>query len=310
MNGNVAPTPWLYVRATRPAFLSVTLVAVLIGLATAAAGRVSLQPVLAGATLLLAILAHAATNVLNDYYDALNGTDDANTERIHPFTGGSRFIQDGLLSRRATAAYGVALVLLVVMAGLWLTRESAPGLLAIGMAGLLIGWGYSGPPLRLNSRGLGEIAAWAGIALIPIGADFVQRAGFSSAPLVAATSFALMTTNILIVNQFPDRRADEGAGKRHWVVRLGAQRARWLYVAVAALAFAWLTGAVLRGALPALALIALLPGVLSWRASLEVLRYATTPARLAPAIRLTIGAALLHGLLLAMALAIAAARAA
>jgi 1,4-dihydroxy-2-naphthoate octaprenyltransferase len=34
-------------------------------------------------------------NVVNDYYDHLNGTDAANVERIFPFTGGSRFIQNG-----------------------------------------------------------------------------------------------------------------------------------------------------------------------------------------------------------------------
>ena len=32
-----------------------------------------------------------AANVLNDYHDALNGTDAANTGRVFPFSGGSRF---------------------------------------------------------------------------------------------------------------------------------------------------------------------------------------------------------------------------
>ena len=41
--------------------------------------------------LALGLIVHAAVNVLNDYYDALNGSDAANTARVFPFTGGSRF---------------------------------------------------------------------------------------------------------------------------------------------------------------------------------------------------------------------------
>ena len=60
----------------------------------------------AAATLLLALLAHAGINVFNDYCDHLNGTDARNTQRIYPFTGGSRFIQNGVLSIRAMAIWG------------------------------------------------------------------------------------------------------------------------------------------------------------------------------------------------------------
>ncbi|MDP1635484.1 MAG: prenyltransferase, partial [Gallionellaceae bacterium] len=89
------PNPLLrYFAATRPPFLSVTFAACLIGLATAAADGTVLRPLAAFFTVFFALVAHAGINVLNDYYDALNGTDAANTERLFPFTGGSRFIQN------------------------------------------------------------------------------------------------------------------------------------------------------------------------------------------------------------------------
>ena len=91
------------VGATRPAFLSVTLVGILLGLSSAYADGHFRSIVLAALTLLFALVAHAGANVVNDYYDALSGCDAANTERIFPFTGGSRFIQDGRLSTRQTA---------------------------------------------------------------------------------------------------------------------------------------------------------------------------------------------------------------
>ena len=98
-----------YALATRPAFLTITLAGCLLGFATAFHGGVPFGAGAAALTLLLALLAHAGVNVLNDYYDHLNGTDAANTGRIYPYTGGSRFIQNGVLSARQTLAFGLLL---------------------------------------------------------------------------------------------------------------------------------------------------------------------------------------------------------
>jgi len=297
------PNPVLrYFLATRPPFLSVTLVAALLGLATAWQSALPIHAATAFVTVAFALIAHAGINVLNDYYDALNGTDAINTDRVFPFTGGSRFIQNGVLSLNETATFGALLLVLVALAGLWLTAVSASGLVYIGAAGLFIGWAYSAPPLKLNSRGAGEICVWAGFALIAVGADFVQRGSFSSLPLIAATGDALLVTNILYINQFPDRKADETAGKRHWVVRLGAERARWGYGLIAIAAYGFVLGAIVSGVLPWLALVALLPATLSARAARDLLRHAESPGQLAAAIQMTIAAATLHGLLLAAAM--------
>ena len=92
------------VMATRPAFLSVTAVGVLIGLASAyfAGAQISARP--AALTMIFALVAHAGANVINDYYDGVSGCDAMNVERLFPFTGGSRFIQNGVLSPRALGA--------------------------------------------------------------------------------------------------------------------------------------------------------------------------------------------------------------
>jgi len=292
--------------ATRPSFLGVSLFACLIGLAGAHYSGVPIAPLSAVVTLVFALVAHAGVNVLNDYYDDQIGTDAINTERVYPYTGGSRFIQNGVLTPRETGLLGAALLGIVVPAGLWLVSRSAGGLIAIGAAGLFIGWAYSAPPLTLNSRGLGEACVAAGFSLIAVGADYVQRAEFSLFPVVAALPHALLVTNVLYINQFPDLKADAATGKHHWVVRLGARRARWGYLALAALAYGWLAGAVLAHALPPLALAGLVAAVPSVRAALLLLRHAHEPQQLAPAIRTTIAAALLHGAALTLALLLSA----
>ena len=291
-----------YFAATRPAFLGASLMASLIGLAVVWHDGLAFDTPLALVTLLFALLAHAGVNVLNDYYDALNGTDAQNTGRIFPFTGGSRFIQNGVLTPAQTRNLGFALMACVAAAGLWLMARSAPQLMYVGLAGLFIGWAYSAPPFRLNSRGLGELCVAAGFLAITVGTDFVQRKGFAAAPFVAGLSYALLVTNLLYINQFPDRTADTAAGKLHWVARLEVRHARWGYVLIVALAYAWLLAGVALGWLPRLALLAGLALPLSGKAARLLLRHAAQPQRLGDAIKLTIGAMLVHGALLSLAM--------
>ena len=291
-----------YVAATRPAFLTASLMACLLGLAIARHDGLAFDAPTALVTLLFALMAHAGANVLNDYYDAMNGTDAQNTERIFPFTGGSRFIQNGVLTERQTRNFGFALFAGVALAGLWLMAWSSPQLLYVGLARMVIGWAYSAPPLRLNSRGFGELCVAAGFLLIVLGADFVQRKGFSGAPLIAGLSYALLAANLLYINQFPDRMADIAAGKLHWVARLEVQQARWGYALIVALAYGWLLLSVALGWLPMLSLLALLTLPLSVKAARQLLRHAGAPQQLAGAIKLTIAAMLLHGALLSLAI--------
>ena len=291
-----------YFAATRPAFLSASLMPVLLGLAVARHDGIAFDMPLALVTLLFALLAHAGANVLNDYYDAQNGTDACNVERIFPFTGGSRFIQNGVLSEVQTRNFGFGLMTCVALAGLWLMARSSTPLLYIGLAGLFIGWAYSAPPFRLNSRGLGELCVAAGFLLITVGADFVQRGGFSVAPFMAGLSYALLAANLLYINQFPDRAADIAAGKLHWVARLTVRQARWGYVLIVVLAYGWLLLCVLMGWLTTWSLLALFALPLSIKAAQQLLRHAAQPQQLGGAIVLTIGAMLAHGALLALGL--------
>lgn len=292
----------LYFAATRPAFLSVTLAGALIGLGTAHADGVPINLLSAVLTVLFALVAHAGANVVNDYYDALSGTDANNTERLFPFTGGSRFIQNGALGEQQTRAFGYALLAIVIPAGLWLSAQSGPGLLVIGAAGLLVAWAYSAPPLQMMSRGTGELAIVGGWLLVVLGTDFVQRGAFSALPLLVGMPFALLVAAILYINQFPDRAADAAANKRTVVVRLGAQSARWGYCLIVAVAYLWLAGAVIWGAVPAIAAVGLAPAVLSVIAAIRLVQHANNPAQLAPAIKATIAAANVHGLLVSAAL--------
>ena len=272
-----------YLAATRPGFLTITLLAVLVGLALPG------QPWSMTALLVLiaALAMHGGANALNDVHDAALGSDACNTDRISPFTGGSRLIQEQRLSAAAMHRLALALLAFAAVAGLPLL-PGRPGLLAIGAAGLLLAWAYSAPPLQLMRRGLGEPAVGLAWTLIVVGADYSLRGEWAAAPWFAGGMLGLLVANILLANQFPDFRADQAAGKRNWVVRLGPRAAARWYGRLAGTAGLLLAAGIGIGALPATTIAAALPLLLAVRVNRLLARHAEQPAQLGLAIRLNL----------------------
>lgn len=295
----MARQPLVVLRMARPGFLAITAVGCLIGIASAHAAGAGLSAGPALLTLLLALMLHAAANMLNDHADALNGADAANTQGLFPFTGGSRLVQGGVVQARDMRGVALVLLALVVPGGLWLVWHSGPALALVGLAGMLLGWAYSMPPLALMSRGLGELAVGLAWGLVVVGADYVQRGQLALAPVAAGASYALLIANILIANGFPDAVPDAQVGKRTLVVRLRPERAAGLYLVLALLAHGGLAWLAVRGVLPAPVLWGLASLPLSLAGGTLLLRHARQPERLRPALVLGIAAALLHGLGLA-----------
>ena len=293
---------WL--AATRPAFLSITLLAVVFGLSHAAWRSTLTAPDTAVLllTLIGAWLAHAGANVLNDVADDDNGSDRANVDRVAPFTGGSRFIQLGLVSRSAMHRFGWSLLAASALCGFALLAATDWRLLIFGLGGLLLASAYSLPPLQLMSRGLGELAVILAWLLIVAGSDFIWRRQFDGAAWLAGLPLALQTGLILIANQIPDRAADLRAGKRNWIVRLDATQAVLPYIALLVAAYLAIVVACGLGALPAGSLIALAAAPIGIAASRRIQRYSTQPQHLASPIRLTLLQAHLVGALLTLGL--------
>lgn len=297
MNESTPPlTPRTLLAMTRPGFLAITVVGCLLGIAIAAACGYGPNPWTALATVLLASVAHATGNVLNDYHDALNGADAANTNGIHPFTGGARLIQDRVVSPQQTRDLFRLLAFLLAAFGLLLAVKSNGWVLVLGAAGMLLLWAYSAPPLALMARGLGELVVAAVWSLVVIGADAVQRGTVFIIPAVTSISFGLLTANILLINGLPDAASDAQVGKRTLAVRLGPRGAAGASLLVSTLAHAWLAAGVWLFYQPEPALWGLVSWPLSLLAGLLLWRRARQPRMLRPAIVLTIAAALLHGL--------------
>ena len=295
----------LYVRMTRPGFLLVTPLACGLGLACAYASGVPLHAPTALLTVCLATLLHAAANVHNDYEDARKGSDAINTSAVRPFSGGAGLIQAQEVTAQQTRQFAFALFAVVAIGGLWLLAQVGVGILYVGLAGVLLAWAYSSPPLALMSRGLGELAVALAWWLMVLGADFVQRQSFVLEPLLLGAPYACLMANVLLINGLPDAAADAQVGKRTLVVRLGARGAAALYALLVFKAAAVLWFAQCYLGLPVTVLWALAPlllGLLAWG---FLLRAIAQQRSLKPAIVLTILTVLLHGAVLMLALFLA-----
>jgi len=227
-----------YVMATRPMFLSASLLAAFTGtsLGWYAAGR--LDAIAALLALLTIALLHAASNVLNDVYDELNGADRMNTQRIFPYTGGSRLIQNGVLNVSQMRNWGLVLLLMATLLGLWLGIYRGTTVILLGLAGIGLGIMYSAPPVQLSARGLGELAVAAAFGVLPVcGAAWLQSGEFQWAVVLLSIPVSCWVANILLINEVPDVQSDARAGKRTLVVRLGITGAGYLYTYLNLIAF-------------------------------------------------------------------------
>ena len=239
-----------YLGSTRPMFLTASVLPVLVGSAWGWQAAEVFDPLVFVVALVVVALVHAGANVANDVADNQSGTDQQNEQRIHPFTGGSRFIQNGIMTPREMTLWAAALLTAGIALGLLLVMLKGPWVLVFGFAGIGLGLAYSVPPLALSSRGMGEVAVAAAFGVLPVIGSFWLQAGFvTSEALLVSIAMGLWAMAVLVINEIPDVAADASAGKRTLVVRLGPRSSAWLYLVVQLAAFLAFVLAVLAGAI-------------------------------------------------------------
>ena len=266
------PTVKDYLLATRPVFLTASLLPVLFGtalgyhIASQQGGSLDLLAMLLA--LIAVMFVNLGINVVNDVYDDLNGTDRINKHAVIPFTGGSRVIQQNVISREQMKHWGLLLLSLSVITGFFLFLHKGYVVLVFGLMGLFLGVGYSMPPVKLASRGLGELAITFGVGMLPVmGAAWLQTGYFSWSALLMSIPIGLWVTNIILVNEVPDAAADAASGKNTLAVRFGEKATAGLYLILNIVAAAIVFIAAVFGLIPfmsiVLPIVLLVPSVLT-----------------------------------------------
>jgi 1,4-dihydroxy-2-naphthoate octaprenyltransferase len=279
---------------TRPQFLILTPMCVLVGVAAAAYKGFPLNPLHVILTLLGAILAHISVNVLNDYFDYRSGIDLA-TKRT-PFSGGSGILPAGLLKAQQVYLLGLASLIGVGAIGIYFTFEYGWEILPLGILGMVVIYLYTthitkNPLLCAIAPGLGFGP------LMVVGTYFTQTGEYALTAGLASLVPGFLVSNLLLLNQFPDIEADKVASRRHLPIAFGRQFSARVYAVLMLATYVSLAAAVGFGVLPLTALIGLLALPLAAKTVMGVLKNYDDTEKLLPFLGLNIQVILLTTLL-------------
>lgn len=264
----VATRPWSFVMTgfsvAAGCVLAVTLV-----------GRFS--PVLALITLFGAIAAHAATNLINDYFDTKNGVDTEGAPntlyRPHP-------LLTGIFSPAQTMRVTIALYAVAALAGAYLALLRGWPVAAIALAGGLISVAYTAGPMELKYHGLGEIVVflvWG--PLMTLGSYFTQTGSWLGAGTVfwASVPLGIWVALVLLANNLKDLAYDSATGIVTSVTRLGRERSHRLFLVLVAAVYAVSVLRVFPGPLSAWTLLVLISLPLSLKLAYGLMSAAEIP---------------------------------
>ena len=256
-------------HATRPKFFPASVLPVVAGTAWGVLASGEFGVLVFALALLATMCVHAGSNVLNDVGDESIGTDRINDSRIYPYTGGSRFIQTGILDASIMARLGISLLAVAAVCGMFLLMMKGVMVLWFGLAGVLLGVLYSVGPVKLSTLGIGETAVAVAFGILPVaGAAWLQGAALNTALMLFAIPISAWVAAILLINEVPDIEADAATGKRTLPVRMGLNGTALLYLAIHLVAFAAIVLLTVGKALPLLApLVPLLLLLLAGKAS-------------------------------------------
>ncbi|MGI6603901.1 MAG: prenyltransferase [Firmicutes bacterium] len=220
-------TKWsarIYFSAVRGPFVTASVLPVLVGTAMAFGHGLPLNGRYFLLNLLGVVALHFGANAANDYFDYLSGADPARP--VKPFSGGSGLLQKGVLGPMDYTLLIWGHFALAMLIALYFGLKRGVLVTLLGLLGLVAGYCYTAPPVRLSYRGLGE--ATIGLVFGPLailGSYAVQGGTFSQAALLASLPLGFLIANVLLVNEFADHAEDKEAGKRNLVVRLGPRHA-------------------------------------------------------------------------------------
>ncbi len=291
------------IQTIRPAFLVLTPVCVFLGLSTSIASESSFNATLFFIVLLGATLAHISVNTLNEYYDFKSGL-DFKTEKTQ-FSGGSGALPNCPDMAKSVLILGLASLVLTMAIGFYLILKSGLLILPIGITGIVLiatytQWINRSPFLCLIAPGLGF-----GMLMV-VGSHVIFTGGHALLPwLISFVPFFLIN-NLLLLNQYPDIKADFSVGRNTFPIAFGINKSNWVYTAFMFSAHSLIVLLIINGYLPILSSIALIPmffslfslvGMVKWRSNIgDYPQYMAANVVAAILTPLLLGVSMLYGL--------------
>jgi 1,4-dihydroxy-2-naphthoate octaprenyltransferase len=250
------------VEATRPWSFTMTAISVILGsLLALQAGF--FRPLLFVLVLTGMIAVHAATNLINDYFDHRHGVDQQDSAtaqyRRHP-------ILSGVFTPRQVLGAAIVLYALCFALAVLLTFWRGWFVAALAVLGALASVFYTGGPVMYKHRGLGELSVFFMWGPLMIGgAYYVQAAAFRRLAPVALIAIpqGLWVALVLFANNLKDIRLDEQTGVKTVANVLGRERALRVYTLLVGCVYLLTVLEIVAGLIPVWGLLVLLSAPLA-----------------------------------------------
>ena len=216
-------TKWLVV--TRAGVFSMTATSGLIGgLLAVAADPAAVNYGYLALAIVGLVAAHAANNMINDYFDQQVGVDTDEYVRAlyapHPVLSG--WLTRSQLRNAILVVNTIDLAIL-----LFLMWARGPLVAAFALSGLFISVFYVAPPISLKRRGLGEPGVFLTWGPLMIGGTyFVATGTLPGWVWIASLPYAILVTTVLFGKHIDKIVPDSEMGIRTLPVILGERRAR------------------------------------------------------------------------------------
>lgn len=211
---------------TRPNFMLLSPLCILLGIAAAAHEPGTLDIGWMLVAMLGGVLAHVAVNMLNEYGDFHSGL-DAITERT-PFSGGTGTLPAHPAAAPATLIGGLACIAATAIIGVSVIWARGWGILPLGLVGLFLVVSYTPWVTRKP-----WLCLWApGVAFGPLmvmGTTFVLLGHYTLLSVVVSLVPLGLVSALLLLNQFPDIKADGEIGRRTLPIVIGRGRSAKIY---------------------------------------------------------------------------------
>ena len=245
----------IYFLETRPQFLTLSLILVILGTAMAFYDGI-FHPLHTILVLLGLLLVHIGVNTLNDYFDYKSGI-DLKTQRT-PFSGGSGILVAGGLSAKKVFWFGTISFILAIPIGVYFILTVGWLLLPIFIIGTLFVFFYNTYFAKIGF-GSPEFCAGLGMGTLPVlGIHIILTQGFSYSALYATIPSGILVCNLLLLNEFPDVEADKIGKRKTLPIILGKDKAARIYTALTLLVYMWIILGVTLQIMPPFTLVALL----------------------------------------------------
>lgn len=235
MNERVEPGSLsAFLLAARPRTLTAAVSPVLVGGSIAwNDDTFALLPFLAA--LVGAVWIQVGTNVANDLYDYVRGTDTSS--RLGP----PRAAQSGLLTTAQLRLTMIVSFSLAALCGVYLVVRAGWPIAIAGVLAIASGIAYTAGPLPLAYVGIGDLFVFIFFGLVAVcGTYYVQAGVLSLEAVLASVPVGLLTTAILVVNDVRDIESDTRAGKRTLAIRFGRKFGLAEYASLMILSYCWL----------------------------------------------------------------------